>query len=139
MGRSAGDQDDEAARQEAPPFWEWMVAGLGLVLVLSCLGYLLLQAMAGPPTPPDPRIEVVAVRAQGDRFLVELRVSNRGRATAEALKVAGELRQGDAVLEEADTEFQFLPGESARAGGLFFERDPRQFALRLRAVSFQAP
>lgn len=139
MGRSvqAGDQQD--AREEAPPFWEWVVAGLGLVLVLSCLGYLLLQAMAGPPTPPDPRIEVVAVRAQGDRFLVELRVSNRGQATAEALKVAGELRQGDAVLEEADTEFEFLPGESSRLGGLFFERDPRRFALRLRAVSYQVP
>lgn len=145
MGRTAPGRDDDAQDAPAPgeegppPFWEWVAAALGLVLVLACLGYLVLQAMAGPPSPPDPKIDVVAVHAQDGRFLVELRVTNRGKSTAEALKVAGELREGDAVVEQADTEFQFVPGESSREGGLFFTRDPRRFALRLQAVSFQAP
>ncbi|MDB5751488.1 MAG: hypothetical protein JWP65_1909 [Ramlibacter sp.] len=145
MGRTqqARDHDDAAApgpgQQGPPPFWEWMVAGLGLLLVLACLGYLVVQALAGPPTPPDPKIDVVAVHAQGGRFLVELRVTNSGRATAEALKIGGDLKQGDTVLEHSETEFQFLPGESSRQAGLFFVRDPRRFTLELQAVSYQAP
>lgn len=145
MGREADQQagDDDGApapgHEGPPPFWEWVVAGLGLALVLACLGYLTLQAMAGPPTPPDPRIEVVAVHAQGSRFLVVLRVANHGKATAEGLRIAGELKQGDAVLERSEAEFQFLPGESTRQAGLFFRRDPRRFTLELQAVSYQEP
>jgi uncharacterized protein (TIGR02588 family) len=146
MGRTQQarhDDDDDAApppgQEGPPPFWEWVVAGLGLVLVLACLGYLTVQALAGPPTPPDPKIDVVAVHAQGGRFLVELRVTNRGQTTAEGLKIAGDLKQGGVVLERSETEFQFLPGESSRQAGLFFVRDPRRFALELQAVSYQAP
>lgn len=55
------------------------------------------------------------------------------------LKVRGMLRQGDAVLGEADTEFDFLPGHSTREAGLFFRHDPRAHALDLVAVSYQQP
>lgn len=140
MADPARAQEQPATAKEGPPpFWQWATAALGLVLVLACLGYLLLQALAAPPTPPDPVVEVVSVRQQGARYLVLVRVRNRGQATAEALKVAGELKQGEAVLERSETEFQFLPGDSMREAGLFFSRDPRQLQLELRPESYQAP
>ncbi|QJW84981.1 hypothetical protein HK414_19740 [Ramlibacter terrae] len=150
MARPPPDSDSDSGsgdheRQPAPgdegppPFWQWAVAAPGLVLVLACLGYLVVQALAGTPTPPDPVVEVVSVRQQGARYRVAIRVHNRGKATAEALKIVGELKQGATAVERSETEFQFLPGESSREGGLFFSRDPRPLQLDLRPESFQAP
>lgn len=132
---AAGPAD---AAEGPPPLWEWLIAGLGLLLVLASLAYLTVQALA-PATPPDPVVELVAVHEQQDRYLAVVRVRNRGRQTAEALQVAGVLRQGDAVLERSETQFEFVPGGSAREGGLFFRHDPRAYALELRPESYQAP
>ncbi|HEY8356000.1 MAG TPA: hypothetical protein VIL30_00960 [Ramlibacter sp.] len=141
MAESAPPSEDEpaTAQEGPPPFWQWAVAAMGLALVLACLGYLLAQAWAGPPTPPDPVVEVVSIARQGTRHLVTVRVRNRGKATAEGLKIAGELRQGGTVVERVETELQFLPGESSRERGLFFTRDPRSLSLELRPESYQAP
>lgn len=134
------DQQEQAQAQEGPPpFWEWCVAAIGLGLVVACLAYLTVHALRGPPAPPDPVLEVVAVHEQGRRFLLVLRVVNRGAATAQDLKIAGELKQAGTVLERSETEFQFLPGQSWREGGLFFANDPRKFQLELVPVSYQKP
>jgi uncharacterized protein (TIGR02588 family) len=128
-----------AATGEAPPFWEWVAAAIGLLLVLACMGYLGLQALRGDAGTPDPVVELVEVREQGGQFLARVRVSNRSRGTAEALVIAGELRQDGQVLERSEMEFEFLPGVSAREGGLFFRHDPRRGELRLAPVSYRAP
>lgn len=124
---------------EPPPLWEWVMAGVGLLLLLASLGYLGWQAVAKPHTPPDPVIELLAVEPQSGRFVVRFRVHNRGTLTAEQLKVTGELKEGGKVVEESDTGFDFLPGESSREGGLFFARDPRTLQLELRPRSYQTP
>lgn len=122
-----------------PPFWEWVAAGLGLLLLLASLGYLLLDAWRGEDRPPAPVIQVLAVEAQPGRFLVRLRVSNEGKATAAGLRVEGELRRGEEVVERSEIEFQHVPGRSSREGGLFFTQDPRTLRLVLSARSYQAP
>ena len=122
-----------------PPLWEWVVAGVGLVLVLAVLGYLVLDAVRAPDTPPAPELQVLGVEAQGGRFLVRFRAHNRGSRTAEQLKVVGTLAQGGRTLEEADTQLDFLPGGSSREGGLFFQADPRTLQLDLQARSYLRP
>ena len=132
-------QMDEAAVEAPPPFWEWVVAGVGLVLLLASLAYLTYEALMHEPTPPAPVVEALGSERQGERWLVKFRVTNRGTLTAERLKVAGALRQQGAVVEESDTEFDFLPGRSSREGGLFFARDPAGLQLELAARSYQQP
>ncbi|RYY93746.1 MAG: hypothetical protein EOO24_26165 [Comamonadaceae bacterium] len=143
MARPAHDDDQQeappAATESRPPFWEWVAAGIGLVLLLACVGYLTVQAVTSSSKPPDPVVQVTSVHAQGSRWLVVLRVHNRGDQTAEALKVTGELKQAGQLLERAETEFQFLPGGSSRDGGLFFSRDPQGVELVVRPESYQAP
>lgn len=122
-----------------PPLWEWVVAGIGLVLVLGVLGYLVLDAFRSPDTPPAPEVRVLGVEAQGRQFLVRFSAANGGSRTAEQLKVVGTLKQGGQVVEEADTQMDFLPGGSSREGGLFFQRDPRLLQLELQARSYIRP
>jgi uncharacterized protein (TIGR02588 family) len=123
----------------APPFWEWVVAGIGLVLVLAVLGYLVLDAFHSPDTPPAPEVQVLGVEAQAGRFLVRFSARNGGSRTAEQLKVVATLKEAGKVVEEVDTVMDFLPGRSSREGGVFFQRDPRLLQLELQARSYIRP
>lgn len=143
-GRQGGGQQQDdpggAGRTEAgPPFWEWAMAGVGMVLLLASLGYFSYLAVVREADIPAPAIEVTSVEEQGGRFLVRLRVSNRGRSTAAEVKVTGSLTRDGQVVEESETQFQYLPGESSRDGGLFFSRNPREFQLELLPRSYQKP
>ena len=128
-----GREAAEAREEAPPPFWEWMVAGLGAALLLASIGYLLLQARE-EASPPQPQVQVLAIEPQAGGFHVQLRVRNAGRQTAAALRLEGELRAGGQVLERSETELDYLPGESTREAGLFFQTDPRsaQFAVQPR-------
>lgn len=127
-------------RQEAPPSpWEWLVAAIGLVLLVASLGYLVHDALGGDGAPPSPAVRVAGVEEQGGRFLVRVQVANESRATAADLRVEGELRRGADVVERSETQFPFLPGQSVREGGLFFRQDPRTLELVLTARSYQKP
>lgn len=140
--RSGPDAKERGAAMEAPPSrWEWLVAAVGLVLVAASMAFLLLEAWNGGSPPPQPAIRVLEIVPQQDgaRFLVRLRVDNLSRSTAASLRVQGELKQGEDVVEQSETEFQYLPGGSSREAGLFFTRDPRALRLELSARSYQKP
>lgn len=144
VSQSRDQQRDEGAsrghsRETAPSIWEWLVAALGLLLLLATLGYLGYHALAEPRRPPEPVAQVVRVERLAQGFLVRVRVANRGGETASALKLAGVLKRGDEVVEESEADFQYLPGGSSREGGLFFAHDPAQFALELRPKGYEKP
>jgi uncharacterized protein (TIGR02588 family) len=129
----------EAAVDEPPPFWEWVMATVGLLLLLASLGYLTYEALVREPTAPAPFVQALGAERQGDRWLVRFRVQNRGTLTAEHLKVTGTLRHAGTPAEETEIEFDFLPGESSREGGLFFSRDPAGGQLELAARGYRKP
>ena len=137
---AARPPEDDPPRQEAPPpFWEWVVAAIGLLLVLGSLGYLLLQAARGEGGPPQPVIEVLATEPQGERFLVRLQVRNAGGNPAAALRIEGTLRRDGQAIESSEVELDYLPGNSTREAGLFFDHDPRSHRLQLAPRSWRAP
>lgn len=134
----------EATTPPQPPIsrWEWIVAAVGALLVASCIGYLAWLAFAArdPAAVVDPRVHVLAITPTGGGpYHVRVQVRNAGAAPAAALKVVGQLREGGRVIEEAETEFEFLPAQASREAGLFFRQDPRRGELALFARSHQAP
>jgi uncharacterized protein (TIGR02588 family) len=137
--RQKQGQDRSGAAETPPPLSEWIAAAIGLVLLLSSVGYLLYDAFKGEERPPSPLVRVVAVEPQAGRYLVRLRVFNESKATASALRVEGELKRGNEVVERSEMEFQHVPGRSSREGGLFFSQDPRTLQLVLSARSYQVP
>lgn len=127
------------SREAAPPFWEWVAAGAGLLLVAASIGVLAYYAWTGKSDLPQPEVQVVAIEQQPAGWLVAVRVHNRAQATAAALRLTGRLRQGSEVLEERELELQYLPGGSSREGGLFFSRDPRLHSLEWAFESYEQP
>ena len=121
-----------------PPL-EWLVAGVGALLVAGTIGYLVLHALWRDQTPPDVRIVAQRVLALEDHHLVEFRAVNRGGEPAAQLLVEGELIGPQGPVESAEATLDYLPPNSHREGGLLFRRDPRELELRLRAKGYARP
>jgi len=138
----AGDEQPPGtspAGEAPPPFWEWVAAGVGLLLLLASMGYLLADSLAARDEPPRPAIQVRGVEPRQGQYAVRLRVRNEGRAAAAALRVTGELKRGEEVVESTEIEIDFLPGRSEREATLLFAQDPRTLQLVLSPRSYVKP
>lgn len=134
-----GENAKSAKKDEQPPFWEWVVAGVGALLFLALLGYLLFQAVTGNGAPPDVVVQVTEIRKNGDDHLVMFEARNRGEQTAASVLIRGELERFGVTLETAEATFDYLPPGSMRAGGLLFRRDPRELDLVIAAAGYTDP
>lgn len=137
-----GQQDDDANptrhQGDAPPFWEWVMAGFGALLLVAAVAYLLFEAVVAPRQPPLPQVEVRETVRRGDAHVVEVRVHNRGRMPAAQLRITGTLEEQGRESERSEAEFDFVPGRSWRDASLLFRQDPAG-KLRLRVESYQKP
>lgn len=109
-----------------PPIWEWLVAAVGLLLVVSAIGFMLYRAIKGNSSPPEIAISVDAVRPAHNGFLVTFFVVNRGESTAASLTIEGELQSRGESIETTDVTLNYVPSRSERRGGLFFTNDPQK-------------
>lgn len=117
---------------------EWLVAAIGLVLVVAVVGFMIVEANgeSGPPRIAV-RVDSVVVLDDGS-YLVEFTAANRSDASAAAVGITGEVRDG-ANVETSSATLDYLPARSERHGGLHFTLDPRRGTIRLRAEGYQEP
>jgi uncharacterized protein (TIGR02588 family) len=125
--------------RDRPPLYEWVVAALGLFVVLCTLGLLTYEVIAGDTSPPDPLIRVTGVHKVRGGYLAQVEAFNRGGDTAAGLTVEGTLKQNSQDIETSEVTLDYLPGQSLREAGLFFSEDPRRYRLELRALGYQEP
>jgi uncharacterized protein (TIGR02588 family) len=128
--------DQEA---QAIPTLEWIVGGIGFVIIAGVLGFLLYDGMSDHNPLPDIKLSVDAVMPARNGYLVRITATNEGGLTAEGVIVEGELRSGTEMLERSQTVIEFLPSHSKKRAGLYFSRDPRQFELNLRPHGYEEP
>lgn len=123
-----------AKAKAKPPLLEWIASAIGLLLALGLLAAIARDGLSGRGE-ALPDISVAAVRAQpvGAGWVVEFEARNAAPATAALVMVEGRLPDG----ETSSATIDYVPGRSARRGGLFFSREPR--GLRLRALGYQDP
>jgi uncharacterized protein (TIGR02588 family) len=121
-----------------PPL-EWAAATVGLVLVCGALGVMVWLGLARGDTPADVSVRVDAVTALAKGYVVTIRAVNRGGITAADVTVEGELRSATGVAETSTMSFKYLAPHSERRGGLYFEKDPRQFELKLKPKGYETP
>jgi uncharacterized protein (TIGR02588 family) len=134
--RSASQKQQE---KEAIPIWEWIVAGVGLVLVAGVIGFLIYEAFSGNRLPPDIKLSVDSVVQTRNGFLVTVTAVNQGAITAEGVDIEGELTTGTDSVERSRTTIDYLPPRSEKKAGLFFTRDPRQLDLQVRSLGYEEP
>jgi uncharacterized protein (TIGR02588 family) len=140
-GKPATSAPGTADSREAQsiPLLEWIIGGIGFLIMAAVLGFLLFAAMMEDHPLPDVKLSVDAVRQIRNGYLVQITALNEGGSTAEGVVVEGELRNGTELIEQSRIEIEFLPPHSRKRAGLFFSRDPKQFELRLRPHGYEEP
>lgn len=138
---ASSDSTSRAKKSHASeiPRVEWIVGGIGLLIVALAIGVLLHEAVAGDKSPPDVKLTVQAIEPLQNGFLVKVRAENEGGEPAARVAVKAELIEDAQVAEESETQFEYLPPHSSRDAGVFFTRDPRQGEVRLKALGYEEP
>lgn len=138
--QEAMSKDNQPAESNSDtPLLEWLLAIVGLILVVSSVGFLLYQAATGDETPPDVTVEVEVVTPAGHGYLVQFRAVNQGETTAKGLIIEGQLAEAGQEVEKSETTLDYIPARSEREGGLFFTENPDQFEIQLRALGYEQP
>lgn len=133
------DAKENRGRPKETPVWEWIIAAAGLILVVVAVGSTLYRALTQESTPPQLAVSVDAVHPSGDGYLVKFRVVNSGNQTAAAANVEGELKSGEETAETSTAVLTYVPAHSERRGGLFFNKNPQEFDLQIRATGYEEP
>lgn len=127
------------ASGQATPLLEWIVGGLGAVLVAGAIVFLVYHSLVRDQTPPDIRLVAERVLDLPNGYLVKFRAFNNGRSAAAELAIEGELAGPDGKTEVSEAVLDYLPPRSSREGGLYFSQDPRAGHLKLRAKGYVKP
>jgi uncharacterized protein (TIGR02588 family) len=118
---------------------EWSVFGIGLVLVLATLGFLVRESVVGGDGPPDVVVRLGEPRRGQGGWLVPVEVANAGGSTAEDVRVPILLDLAAGRKEEAEVGIAFLARGSTRNAWVSFRNDPRRGTLTLGALAFEVP
>jgi uncharacterized protein (TIGR02588 family) len=117
---------------------EWTVFGVGLVLIMATLGYLVREMVTTGSRPPELVVQLGTPRQVMESFRVPVTVVNRGDRVAEAVSVTITLTAGT-EREDAVLNIAFLPHQSSRQGWVAFRGDPKDGSLQVGPVAYASP
>lgn len=135
----ASSINEQEENKEQPSIWEWVIAAIGLVLVVGAIGFVLYQAIWGSEVPPDVQIQIKSIQPVSSGYLVIFSIRNQSGATLEGVLVEAELKRGEEKIESSQTTIDFVPAHSNRKGGFFFRKNPHAYSLETRASGYQQP
>lgn len=121
------------------PLLEWVASGTGLVLAVTGISYIVWNGITASDGPPSVTVQLEGTVEAGDGYVAEIVAENHAAATAAHVTVGGELKREGQTIETSRTEFDYIPGQAVRNGGLYFQQDPREFELELRAFGYSRP
>lgn len=120
-------------------FLEWIVAGIGLILVVGTVGFMLYQSFTAKDTPPSFKTEVERIDKVNSGYVVIFKTVNEGEQTASGVEIEGELKRGEESVETSSVTIDYAPSKSEIKGGLFFKKDPREFQIEINAKGYTEP
>ena len=121
------------------PSLEWVASGFGLLLTFGVFGLIGWQALDDASSPPVITVETTEVSRVVGGYRVMFSAHNIGGAVASQVRIEGTLARDNGPSEIGDVVLDYIPGHSAREGGLFFTQDPHSGVLTLRATGFAKP
>ncbi len=121
-------------------WFEWIVFGVGLLLVVSTLSYLAYDAATLGDAPPSIEVRTGDTLQRPHNFIVPVTLVNHGDQTAEGVMVEVTLESGGEEKERAEFTVPFLPRRSTREGWVAFQTDPRTVQqLKARVLGYEKP
>lgn len=121
-------------RKNGTPWLEYAASALGGAFAIGILAIILWHGVTVAETPPDIRLETVAVNRASGGYAVKIRARNGGGSTASEVEIEG--RAGE---ETATTTFDFVPADGEREGTLVFRTDPGAGGPELRVLGYREP
>ncbi len=140
MAKESETEKENQEKQKETPFWEWVIAAVGFVLVVGTIGFTFYRAATEEKTPPKLEVSYDPPVPNGDGYLVKFRVINSGNQTAAAVAVEGESKNEDGSTETSTATLTYAPANSERRGGLYFSKNSQPpSALKLRITGYEEP
>lgn len=139
MADQSKSQHNNDQKSPGIPAIEWVIAIIGLIIVVGTVGYLLVEAIGGDESPPDLTFTVTQITERTNGYLVEFSALNQGGRTASAVVIEGQLLDGETTVETSSVEIDYVPAGSERRAGLFFTHEPDAYTLVIRPLGFQEP
>jgi len=133
------EHDNHVPSAPPTPWLEWLAAGVGLLLTLGVFGSIGWQALENVSAPPVISVQIEKIVVVEGGYRVEFRAQNTAGSTAAQVEIEGRLAGEGFEAETSRVLFDYVPGHSARQGGMFFTRDPRITPLSLRATGYATP
>ncbi|MDB5370269.1 MAG: hypothetical protein JWP20_1827 [Roseomonas sp.] len=121
------------------PALEWACATVGAVLVAATFAIVAAQIPGDDDAPPALRVEVLDVSPGPAGYLARFAVTNASKATAAAVEIEGQLRDGERTVETSRVRLDYAPRGSTARGGLWFREDPSRLTLTVRTTGYSAP
>ena len=118
---------------------EWSVFGIGLLLVVSTLGYLAYEGATMGNEPPNIEVRLGPPEQRAQNFTVPVTVLNHGDQTASGVIIEVVLEQAGAEQARGQLELPFLPRHATREGWVTFDKDPRGAELKARVLGYEKP
>lgn len=116
--RPPASKPGNTSKAPDPPWLAWAMGGLGIALVLGCLGVILWRATSEVEG-PDVQLRLIETRPSRGQWLAEIEARNLGGETAAEVEIEGRL--GD---ETASALVDYLPASGRRTVILGFSGDP---------------
>lgn len=128
-----------AVQARTPHPVEWLIGGISAVLVVALLSYLAYLGMAADDRPPEFAVTVEEIEKVGERFHINVAVTNPGDSTAAGVIVRARLGERGELVETGEIEFDYLPAGSTRRGAFVFTNDPVSRDLELSVLGYTEP
>ena len=137
------EQDEQTSKKKAEkshtPLLEWVSAAAGLILVGTCIGFLIYQAITRPNTFPQIVVRQNGTMQYESGYLVKFTIENKGESNASNVVVEGKLMRGENDVETSSVTIDYAPSHSSREGGFFFTKNPGDFDLQIRPLGYEEP
>ena len=117
---------------------EWTVFGMGALLLVAVVGYLIYDVVSTRSGAPHLAVAIESPERTPAGFAVGLTVANQGGTTAEAVTLSVTLMRGGREIERADLEIAFLPRGSRRRAWAHFRHDPATGTVEAVVTGFRA-
>ena len=119
---------------------EWIVGGLGALLVGGAIAFLVYHALTrdlNPARRPRGRAARTRPGEPLPRAVSRVQPGRLGRGGADDRR--GSSIGPDGSTETSEAVLDYVPARSGREGGLWFSGDPRAGQLTLRATGYADP
>ncbi|TNM60274.1 hypothetical protein [Aliirhizobium smilacinae] len=123
----------------APHWIEWITGAVSGIIVIAVIVWIGKDGFMDRDTSPNLHGNVVKMEKRSDGFQVLFEIQNGSSVTASQVKIRGEIREQESVLESSETVLDYVPGHSKVGGGLIFRQNPAGKDVKVRATAFDEP